>query len=125
MEPEQVNVVRAEPLQAAFHRVPEIFAMVARRVRVACIGRGHGIVGEAELRCQDKPVPVTADEFPGNRFAAAIGVEIGGVNKIAARRRECLKDCPAFIFGCPPSSVFAERHGSQTQFRHPQAAPAE
>ena len=100
-------------------RLGHMFAMIAARVRVAR-PRVEGILGG-----DDEMFPVAADEFADKFFAGAVGVTVGGVNEIAARRGEGVEHGPGFVPVGAPTPVLAEGHRAQTQFGNAQAGFAE
>jgi len=68
---------------------------------------------------------VTLHEFAEKGFAAAIGVEIGGVDEVAARFAEGVINFAGFVFRRAPAPVFAEGHGAERGFRDSKTAIAQ
>src|SRR6516164_10198030 len=65
---------------------------------------------------------MTLHEFAKKSFTAAIGVEIGGVDEVAARVAESLIDFAGFVLRRAPAPVFAEGHGAERGFRNSKTA---
>src|SRR6516165_52763 len=65
---------------------------------------------------------MTLHEFAKKSFTAAIGVDIGGVDEVAARVTESIIDFAGFVLRRAPAPVFAEGHGAERGFRNSKTA---
>jgi hypothetical protein len=64
-------------------------------------------------------------ELAEQRFAGAVGVDVGGVNEVAARFQKGVVDFAALLFRRAPAPILAEGHRSQAQFRNAKSALAQ
>src|SRR6516225_5647220 len=65
---------------------------------------------------------MTLHEFAKKSFTAAIGVDIGGVDEVAARVTESIIDFAGFVLRRAPAPVFAKGHGAERGFRNSKTA---
>ena len=97
--------------------------MIARRVGIRLVDRKRVFGGEHE------PLAVGADELAHEPFALALGVLVGGINHVAARRGEHVEDLSCRVGLCPESSrpplVVSEDHRAEDEFGHSQPGTAE
>ena len=119
VQPEQVQVVGAEPLQAGLDRPDQVLAVVAA---------GVGVVGpgaQAVLGGQHEVVAVGGHQLPDDPLAGPVGVVVGGVDEVAAGLGVGVEHLEALVAAGPPAPVGAEGHGPEGQLGHAQAAAAE
>jgi len=67
---------------------------------------------------------VVLHELTQEGFAGPIGVEVSGVDEIAAGFAEGVVDLAGFVLGGAPAPVFAEGHGAKGSFGNAEAAVA-
>jgi hypothetical protein len=111
----QVDVVGLQPAQARLDRGDYLLAVVAGAVRVI----GVGLVGE--LGGEHEPVAASFEQLAEDGFRRPVGVDVGGVDDIAARVREQVQHPRAGLRGRPPAPVLTEGHGAQRHLRDPHA----
>lgn len=68
---------------------------------------------------------MTLHEFAKKSFAAAVGVDIGSVDEVAARVAESVVNFAGFVFGGAPAPFFPESHGAESCFRNSKTAVAQ
>lgn len=119
VDPVEIDVRGGEAFQARFERSHHALAMVAGRVRIA------RALLERVLRGEDEAIAFGGDELADETFARAFGVEVRGVDEIAAARDERVEHALAFVFAGAEAPVFAERHRAEARFGHTEAALAE
>jgi hypothetical protein len=90
--------------------------MIAGRVGIVA-GSGVGVLGR-----QHDPVAVPRHELAQQLFAGTVGVDVGGVDEVAARLQEGVVDVAAFVVRRAPAPILAESHRPQAQLRDSQAA---
>jgi len=73
----------------------------------------------------DEAVAFRCDKFADDFFAGAVGVAVGGVDKVPVGGDESVEDSAAFFLGSAPAPIFAEGHGAEAEFGNAQAGPAE
>ena len=115
VDPVEVDVVGAQAFQAGVERLHQVLPVVPAAV---------GIVGahvQRVFRGEDEPLPPFFQELPHELLAGAVGVQVGGVDEVAARVRERIEDPAALLLRRPPAPLLAERHRPQAQLRHPKA----
>ena len=93
--------------------------MIAGGVRI--VPRG----GVGVLRRQDDALALAVHELAEETFACAVGVNVGGVDEVAAGFEEGVVDLAALLRGGTPPPILAESHRAEAQFRDPKAAIAE
>lgn len=118
VEPEQIDMVGPEPLQAGPDGADQVLAVVSAEVRVG------GSLGQGVLGGNDEPVPVSLHQIADDPLAGAIGVVAAGVDEVPARLGVCLEDRSALCSRCTPAPVITKGHGAQRQFGDPQTAGA-
>lgn len=109
VHPVDVDVVGPEPLEAGVDGAAQALA-----VRAAGVGVGR-VGAERVLGTQHPAVPVGADQVADDALALAAGVEVGGVDEVAARLREALDDGRRVLGRCARAPAAPEHHGSQAQ----------
>src|SRR5712671_6885512 len=113
MHPIQVDMVGLQSTQARLDRSDYLLAVVAGTVRITRVG----LVGE--LGAEHEPVSAPFEQVTEDRFRRPVGVDVGGVDDIAASVSEQVQHPRADIWGCPPAPVFTEGHGAQRHLRDP------
>ena len=83
MQPVQVDVVGVQPLQAGLAGLHHVLALVAAGVGV--VARGFELV---YLVARTTCIAVPCKKFAEERLARAVGVEVGGIDEVAARLAE-------------------------------------
>ena len=63
-------------------------------------------------------------ELAQERFAGTVGVDVRGVDEIAASLAEGVVDLAGFVLGGTPAPVLAEGHGAKGSFGNSQTAVA-
>ena len=116
---QQVDVVGVQTLQAGFHAAHHALAVVAAAVGVA------GVQVQAVLGGQHRAVALARHETAQQGFAAAAGVEVGGVHKVAAALGVQVEHAARLGLVGAPAPVGAEGHGAQRQRADAQAAAAQ
>jgi hypothetical protein len=74
-----------------------------------------------ELRGNDDavaPRAIAADEVADDLFGVALGVDVRGVDEIAAALKELRHDRLGLGHRRSPAPVFAKRHSAQTEWTH-------
>src|SRR6202030_1257232 len=84
-----------------------LLAAVTGAVRIARVG----LVGE--LGGEHEPVAAPFQQLAEDGFGRPVGIDVRGVDDIAACVSEQFQHPRADIWGSPPSPVFTERHGAQ------------
>src|ERR1700736_2526952 len=115
MHPIQVDVVGLQSTQARFDRGDYLLAVVAGTVRITRVG----LVGE--LGGEYEPVAAPFEQLAEDRFRRPVGVDVGGVDDVAASVGEQVQHPRADIWGCPPAPILTERHRAQLNLRDPYA----
>ncbi len=110
-------MVRTQPVQARLHRLDKVLTVVPGRVHIARAG-GAGVLGG-----KDETLPPAAQQLPENRFRAAAGVVVGGIEEIAARFRIDIEETGAGVLVGTPAAflVPAEGHRPQAQLADAEA----
>src|SRR6266849_3225669 len=117
----EINVIRLEAAQRAFHGAVDIFPAVP-----ACVGVPRlGI--ERELRGEDNLVPnlCILDEFPDQLLAPSIRIHIRGVNKVAAFFKIAAKNRLRDAFVGTPAPIGSESHRSEAKWAHAQSGASQ
>ena len=119
MKPIEIDVIGLQAAQAGLNRLHHILALVTAGVRVSA---GHGV---GVFRGEDDTLTMALHKFPDEGFAGPVGVDVGGVDKIAARFAVVVINLPGLVFGRAPAPLFAKRHGAERGFGNPKAAVTE
>ena len=119
VQPQEVDVVGAQPTQARLERLHEVLAVVAARIRVVAVR------GERVLRRDDEAIARRLDEGADDRLALTVRVVAGGVDEVPARVDERLEHAAALVLRGAPAPGLAEGHRSERDLRDPETAPAE
>jgi hypothetical protein len=122
VQPVQVDVVGLQAAQRLLAGGDDRLA-----ARTATVGI-PGIQVAAELGGKHQPVAlglVAPDVITENLLRVALGVEIGGINEVAALLQEPVDDLLGLLDGSPPAQVLAESHRAQTQRAHAQSRAAQ
>jgi hypothetical protein len=77
---------------------------------------------ETHLGGQHDPIPPALDGLTNNLLGAAIGIDIGGIDKITAGIEEALDHPFSLIGGRCPFALLAEDHRAQAKIRDQQTA---
>src|ERR1700722_3150948 len=94
--------------------------MIAARVGIAA---AHA---ERVLRGQHQLLAPAVDELGEQLFRAAIPIEVRGIDAVAAAFEIVIEDLTGIpVLGSPPALPNPEVHGTQRQWREPQARTAE
>src|SRR2546428_846418 len=108
-------MVGLQSTQARLQRGDYLLAVVAGTVRITRVG----LVGE--LGAEHEPVAAPFEQVAEDGFRSPVGVDVGGVDDIAASVSEQVQHPRADLWGCPPAPVFTKRHGAQRHLRDPHA----
>src|ERR1700676_368498 len=108
-------MVGLQSTQARLYRGDYLLAVVAGTVRITRVG----LVGE--LGGQHEPVAAPFEQLAEDGFRRPVGVDVGGVDDIAASVSEQFQHPRADIWGRPPTPIFTEGHGAQRHLRDPHA----
>src|SRR3979490_3525654 len=92
-----------------------LLAVVAGTVGISRVGWVGELGGEHES------VAAPFEQLAEDGFRRPVGVDVGGVDDIAASVSEQVQHPRADIWGCPPAPVFTEGHGAQRHLRDPHA----
>jgi len=119
VDPVEVDVVGLQSTQARLDRGDNLLAVVPGTVRIIRVG----LVGE--LGCEHEPVAAPFEQLADDRFRRPVGVDVGGVDDVAAGVGEQVEHPRADIRGCAPAPVFTEGHGAQRHLREPHTGLAQ
>src|ERR1700674_4460293 len=108
-------MVGLQSTQARLDRGDDLLAVVAGTVRITRVG----LVGE--LGGEHEPVAAPLEQLAENGLRRPAGVDVGGVDDIAASVGEQVQHPRADIRGRPPAPVLTEGHGAQRHLRDPHA----
>jgi hypothetical protein len=109
------DVIGAELPEALLDGPHHVEAMIAARIWVA------GLSGRRELRRDDEPLTLVADEFPQEPFGGAIGVVRRGIDEVAAPVDVEIEDATGFGDVGAPAPFRSAGHGAQAHGRNAQA----
>ena len=109
MQIEQVDVIGIEPLQASLNRSQHAFAVIAAGIGIVRLHR-QGVFGG-----DHQPIAAPGGEFPHETFGAALGIAVGGIDKVAAAFDINVKQTAGFGQFGAPAPVGTEGHGAQRQ----------
>ena len=124
MDPQQINVVGAQALEAALDRADQVLAMIALGVGVVVVG--SGLVKQRVFGRGYEPVPASFHELAQPGFRLAFLIAVGGVHEVAARLDKGVENPAALLFvGTNRSPVDAEGRATQTEFRNAQTTSAQ
>src|ERR1700674_5682303 len=112
-------MVGLQSTQARLDRGDYLLAVVARTVRITRVG----LVGE--LGGEHEPVAASFEQLAEDGFRCPVGVDVGGVDDVAASVSEQVQHPRAGLWGRPPAPVLAEGHGAQRHLRDPHAGLAQ
>src|SRR3979411_1219914 len=90
-----------------------LLAVVAGTVGITRVG----LVGE--LGGEHEPVAAAFEQLANDGFRRPIGVDVGGVDDIAASVGEQVQHPRADIWGRSPAPIFTEGHRAQRHLRYP------
>src|SRR4030088_3419331 len=96
-------MVGLQSTQARLDRGDYLLAGVAGTVRITRVG----LVGE--LGSEHEPVAAPFEQRAKDGFRRSVGVDVGGVDDIAASVSEQFQHPRADIWGCPPSPSLHRR----------------
>ena len=113
----QVDVIGLEATQRTFQRAHDVLAAVAARVRIA----RFGVVGELGGQHHAVAHPDVGDESAQQAFALAAGVEVGGVDEIAADGKVAIEHRARNALVGTPAPILAEGHGAEGKAADAQA----
>src|SRR5882762_9668022 len=108
-------MVRLQSTQTGLDRGDYLLAVVAGTVRINRVGLVSELGGEHE------PVAAAFEQLAEDGFRGPVGVDVGGVDDVAASVGEQVQHPRADIWGRPPAPVFTEGHGAQRHLRDPNA----
>src|SRR3979411_822953 len=108
-------MVGLQSTQALLDRGDYLLAVFACTVRITRVG----LVGE--LGGEHEPVAAPFEQLAEDGFRRPVGVDVGGVDDIAASVGEQVQHPRADIWGRPPAPVVTEGHGAQRHLRDPHA----
>src|SRR5712691_1628069 len=94
-------MVGLQSMQARLDRGDYLLAVVAGTVRITRVG----LVGE--LGGEHEPVAASFEQLAEDGFRGSVGVDVGGVDDVAAGVGEQVEHLRADIRGCAPAPVFA------------------
>jgi hypothetical protein len=63
-------------------------------------------------------VTLGLEELPEEAFAAAVGIRVGGVEKVPPGRQERVEDPLRLVLTGTPAPVFPKRQGASTALRY-------
>src|SRR3979411_2545661 len=106
-------MVGLQSTQARLDRGDYLLAVVGGTVRMP----GVGLVGE--LGGEHEPVAAPFEQLAEDGFRRPVGVDVGGVDDVAASVGEQVQHPRADIWGRPPAPIVTEGHGAQRHLRYP------
>ncbi len=115
MQIEEIDAISAKLPEALLDRSHHVEAMIAARIGVA------RLAGHRELRRDDEPLTLVADEFPEEAFGGAVGVVHRGIDEIAAPIDIEIEDAAGFDTVGAPTPIRPEGHGAQAYGRNTQS----
>jgi hypothetical protein len=115
VHPIQVDMVGLQSTQARLDRADYLLAVVAGTVRITRVGLVCELGGEHE------PVAAPFEQLAEDGFGRPVGVDVGGVDDVAASVSEQVQHRRADIWGRPPAPIFTEGHRAQRHLRDPHA----
>src|SRR3977135_3011332 len=92
-------MVRLQSTQTGLDRGDDLLAVVAGTVRITRVG----LVGE--LGGEHEPVAAPFEQLAEDGLRRPVGVDVGGVDDIAARVSEQIQHPRADIWRCPPAPI--------------------
>ncbi len=119
VDPEQVDVVGPQPLQARLHRHVQVLALVARRVRVGVVHRQRVLGGD------HVPVPAPLQPAADDLLGLAAVILVRRVEEVATRRRVGVEDLVAGLLVGAEAPLVPEGHGAEADLGDAQTGGAE
>ncbi len=107
-----------QAFETGFYGLEHVLALVAAGVGI------RSRSGIRVFRSQHHALAVVLHELAQEGFAGSVGVEICGVDEIAAGFAERVVNLAGFFLGRAPAPVLAEGHGAQGGFGDAEAAVA-
>src|SRR5262249_21549304 len=77
------------------------------------------------FRGQHDALAMALHEFPEERFAVAVGVEVGGIDEVPPGLAERVVHLPRLVLGGPPAPFLAEGHRAERRLRNTKSTVAE
>ncbi len=117
----EIDVVGSESAQRAFERAQNVLAAIASGIRVVGLGAEAEFGGDHDL----VPQIALANELTDPGFADPVGVEVSGIDEIAATVDVPIEDLPGRVLVGSPTPVGAEGHRAQGEAADAQSGVAQ